>query len=192
MPARAGLDRGAVVRAAAEILDEKGKPDITLAELAARLGVRTPSLYNHVAGLEDLMRAIGLYGVQELGQRIGRAAIGKAGPDAIVSICHAYRAFAHERPGLYLTSVGAPTDDEPDRVAASDEIIGILRLVLEPFGQDAKQQIHSIRVIRSLVHGFVSLELSGGFGLPIDVDQSFDYLLEMLTAGLQHDARARQ
>ncbi len=190
MPARAGLDRDAVVRAAAEILDEKGKADVTLAELASRLGVRTPSLYNHVAGLEDLMRAIRLYGVRELGHRIGRAAIGKAGPDAIVAIGHAYRSFAKERPGLYLASVGAPSQDEGDRITASGEIIDILRLVLEPFGQDSVRQIHAIRALRSLVHGFVSLELSGGFGLPVDVDQSFDHLLDMVIAGL-HQGRAR-
>jgi hypothetical protein len=34
------------------------------------------------------------------------------------------------------------------------------------------------------LHGFVSLEASGGFGLPDDVDESFETLIDVLVAGL--------
>ncbi len=187
MPARAGLDRDSVVHAAAELIDEKGQPDVTLAELAARLGVRAPSLYNHIDGQEDLQRALALYGTRELGRRIGRAAIGKSGSTALVAIGAAYRQFAKDRPGLYQATLQAPAADEPDRTSASDEILDVLRLVLEPLGLPAELQIHAMRSVRSLMHGFVSLELTGGFGLPIDINESFDYLLSMMVAGLTRE-----
>ena len=47
------------------------------------------------------------------------------------------------------------------------------------------QLVDAIRAIRSAVHGFVMLELGGGFGLPDDLDQSFDVLITMLTRGLR-------
>lgn len=185
MPARAGLDRDQVVRAAAELLDDRPDHALTLSELASKLGVRTPSLYNHVEGLEDLYQGIALYSTRELGAYIGRAAIGRSGEHAIMAIADAYRAFATERPGLYLTSQRAPGPAEQVRAGVSDEILDVLRRVLEPFNLAADEQIHAMRALRSLIHGFVSLELVGGFGIPIDVDQSFHYLVSMYAAGLR-------
>lgn len=186
MPTRAGLDREAVVRAAADLLDEKAKPEITLAELASRLGVRTPSLYNHIGGLDDLHYAIALFATQELGARIAHAAIGKSGADALIAIGIAYREFAKSHPGLYLAALRAPGQHEADRAAVSDQILDVLRLVLEPFGLPPDEEINAMRAVRSLMHGFVSLELIGGFGLPVNVDQSFDYLLHLIVAGMGH------
>jgi AcrR family transcriptional regulator len=188
MPARAGLDRDSVVRAAADLLDERPGGELTLSELASRLGVRTPSLYNHVAGIDDLQRAVALYGTREMGRRIGRAAIGKSGDAAIVAIGEAYRAFAKERPGLYLAAQRAPAPGEDDRAEASDEVLDVLRLVLEPFELTPEMQIHAMRSLRSLVHGFVSLELIGGFGIPVDVDVSFQYLLRIMIAGFERQS----
>ena len=52
MASRAGLDRGMVVQAAAALADATGGREVSLSDLAAHLRVRTPSLYNHVAGQE--------------------------------------------------------------------------------------------------------------------------------------------
>ena len=46
MAARAGLDHAAVVQAAAEMADSKGLEEVSLAALAAQLGVRSPTLYH--------------------------------------------------------------------------------------------------------------------------------------------------
>jgi AcrR family transcriptional regulator len=185
MPARPGLDREKIVHAAAELLDEARGGDITLGQVARRLGVRTPSLYNHIAGQDALRRGLALAGIRELGERIGRAAIGKAGSDAILAIGHAYRAFAHERPGLYQATLRAPAPDDIDLLAAVDDVLSILRIVLEPYGLSDEDEIHVIRALRSLAHGFVSLELAGGFGIPVDLNESYQRLLDQFLVGLR-------
>ena len=48
-------------------------------------------------------------------------------------------------------------------------------------GDDA---VHAARAFRSAVHGFVALEAGGGFGIPVDLDASFDRLVGLLAAGL--------
>ena len=48
-------------------------------------------------------------------------------------------------------------------------------------GDDA---IDAIRALRAALHGFVTLETSGGFGLPADIDRSFDRLVQGLTTAL--------
>lgn len=184
MASRVPLDREAVVRAAAQLADGAGGKEISLAELATYLGIRTPSLYNHIAGQDGLRRDLTLLGLHELMLVLGRAVMGKAGDDALLALARAYRAFAREHPGLYARTLHAPDPSDPQLVAASDEIITILLAVLAAYDLHGDAAVHVIRGLRSLLHGFVSLELSGGFGLPLDLDTSFEYLVHVFIDGL--------
>jgi len=136
MARRAGpsLDRTAVSAAAAELADREGLGGVTLATVAARLGVRTPSLYNHVAGLPGLRRELALLGLRELGQRMGRAVVGKADDRALEAIAHAYRAYAHEHPGVYAAAQQVPAAGDAAWEAAGAEVVGIVRAVLAGYG----------------------------------------------------------
>lgn len=186
MSARPRLSRALIVETAAELLDAAGGADVTLAEIAAKLGVRTPSLYNHISGLDELRYELAIYGVKELGIRMSRAAIGKSGDDAVRAVAEAYRAYAHERPGLSRTTLRAAGPDDTALEAVSQEVLTILRLVLQHYGLSAEDEIHAIRALRSIVYGFSSLELAGGFGLPTDVDESFRRMLDVYILGLRH------
>ena len=57
---RAGLTQARVVDEAVDFADEVGLSKLTLAALAKRLGVREPSLYKHVDGMDALQRDIAL------------------------------------------------------------------------------------------------------------------------------------
>src|SRR5581483_5727775 len=84
MSRRAGLDKETVIQAAAELVDEQGIEQLSLARLAERLHVRSPSLYNHVpSGIEGLRRDLALMGARELYPRLSRATIGKARDEAV-------------------------------------------------------------------------------------------------------------
>jgi AcrR family transcriptional regulator len=188
MSPRVGLDRTAVVEAAAILADEVGFEGVTLARLAGRLSVRTPSLYNHVDGLDGLRRELALLGTRELGFRIGRAAVGKSADKAVVAIAHAYRAFVKERPGLYAATVRSyrlsdPTDSELQ--ALEREIIGVVLDVFASYGLRGDDALHAVRGLRSVVHGFATLESAGGFGMPLEVDESFERLLRIFVDGVR-------
>ena len=188
MSPRAGLSREAVVEAAASLADEEGLEGVTLAKLASRLGVRTPSLYNHVAGLEGLRRELALLGTRELGRRLGRAAVGKTTDEATFAMGKAYRDFVKERPGLYAATVrsyriSAPED--PELAAAEGEALEVVLAVLASYGLSGEESVHAARGLRSIAHGFATLEVAGGFGMPLDLDESFRRLLRAFTAGLR-------
>jgi len=187
MARRAGpsLDRTAVIAAAAELADREGLGGVTLATVAVRLGVQTPSLYNHVAGLPGLRRELALLGLRELGQRMGRAAVGKAGASALEAIAHAYRGYAHEHPGVYVAAQQVPANGDAAWEAAGAEVVGIVLAVLAGYDLEGDDALHATRGLRSLLHGFVSLETGGGFGLPLDLDESFRRLLQVFMAGLR-------
>jgi AcrR family transcriptional regulator len=52
------LNRERVVRAAMDLADEGGIESVTMRELGRRLGVEAASLYNHVAGKDDLLNGM--------------------------------------------------------------------------------------------------------------------------------------
>ena len=192
MSPRAGLDRAAVVRTAAALADEEGLEGVTLAVLASRLGIRTPSLYNHVAGLEGLRRELTLLGTRELGARLGRAAVGKTTDEAVVALGDAYRAFVKERPGLYAATIRASRSsgpEDPELRETQGETTETVVAVLRSYGLDGDDAVHAARGLRSLVHGFTTLESAGGFGLPLDLDESFRRLLLTFVRGLREDDR---
>jgi AcrR family transcriptional regulator len=186
---RAGLDPSAVVEAAAEIADRDGLGQLTLARVAAELGVRAPSLYAHVDGLEDLRRRIAVLGVSELTEALSDAAAGRAGRDALHAVAIAYRDYARRRPGVYEVTQRAPADVEsrPDSDAARDAArpVGVLTAVLRGYGLDGDDAIHGVRLIRSALHGFVTLEHTGGFALRLPLQESYERLIAMLDRGLR-------
>lgn len=186
---RPGLDEATVLRAAAEIVDHEGWEALTLARLASDLDVRTPSLYNHVSGLEGVRSGIAVMGARELRDRLARSVIGKSGDEAVFALAEAYRRFAREHPGLYSASLRAPRTDEPEYERVSAEILMVVHAVLERYHLDEVAEVHAIRALRSVLHGFISLELAGGFGMPINLEESFHVLVRLLVLGLDRAAQ---
>lgn len=180
-----GLDKAAVVRTAAALADSEGLEAVTLARLAAELGIRSPSLYNHVAGPGGIRHELALYGVRELRRRLERAAVGRAGDDALRVVAHAYRAFAQERPGLYAATLRAPDAGDADLVAASADLLAVITAIFAGYGLTGDAALHATRALRSITHGFVALEAAGGFGLPLDLDASYGWLVDTFIAGLR-------
>jgi hypothetical protein len=49
--------------------------------------------------------------------------------------------------------------------------------VLAQYQLVGDDEIHAIRGLRALMHGFVSLEAAGGFAMPQDLDESYRRLV---------------
>jgi AcrR family transcriptional regulator len=185
-----GLDAAAVVAAAGQIADAEGLEAVTLARVAAELGVRSPSLYNHVAGHAALLRAVAIESVEELAAAITGAAVGRSRADAIRAVADAYRAYALEHPGRYAATVRAPEQGDAEAETAAAAAVSPLVAVLAGWGIEGDDAVHLVRVLRSGLHGFVSIEMAGGFGLKLDVDRSYELLLDGLVAAI--DAQAEK
>jgi AcrR family transcriptional regulator len=173
------LNREVVVQTAASLVDSAGLEQITMADLAQHLEIRTPSLYNHVQGMEGLRRELALLGTRELTQRMGQAVIGKAGDEAILALADTYRTFVKERPGLYTATLRAPAIDDLELQRAAQELIDVLLKVLSAYHLQGEIAIHTIRMLRSLIHGFTTLEIAGGFAMPVALDETFRRLIDM-------------
>lgn len=182
--ARAGLDRDDVLDAAAEILARDGAGGLTLAKVARRLGVRTPSLYHHVDGLDGLRRALRLRGVAALRDALAEAALGRSGAEAVRALAHAYRGWAREHPGLYELTLRGQRDADPEDARAAYEVVRVVAGGLRGYGLEGDDALHATRILRAALHGFVALEAADGFGLDLDPNVTFERLVDGLAAGL--------
>lgn len=175
----------AVIEDAVRLVDEDGLEQLSLARLAERLDVKVPSLYNHVAGLPGLKNALAKYGLRELLGHLTQAVMGKARAEAIFALADAFRDYAKMMPGRYTLTLQAPAPDDAEWQELGRQSVGVARAVLAPYALGEETTIHAIRSLRSIVQGFISLEMAGGFAMPIDLDASFHWLISLYAAGLE-------
>jgi len=182
---RAGLTPAIVVAEAAKLADEVGLDRLTLALVAQRLGVALPSLYKHVKGLDDLHQKLAALTTAELAADLATAAVGRSGTEAVQAVATAYRTYARAHAGRYPASQRIPDPSDPEHVRAGEQAVGTIYAVLSGYGLTGDDAIDATRALRSALHGFVSLENAGGFGLPQDVNRSYDRLVRALDAAFR-------
>ncbi|GLZ61812.1 MULTISPECIES: TetR/AcrR family transcriptional regulator [Micromonospora] len=174
---RVGLNQQTVVREAARLADEVGFGQLTLAALASRLGVALPSLYKHVRGADALAQKLAALATAELATEMTTAAVGRSGGDALRAMADAYRGYAHRHPGRYPATQRVPDPADPEHVEAGERAVGAVVAVLRGYGLTGDDAVDATRALRSALHGFVTLEAAGGFGLPRDVNRSYQQLI---------------
>jgi AcrR family transcriptional regulator len=181
---RAGLTPDIVVAEAARIADDVGYDRLTLAELAQRFGIAVPSLYKHVPGLNGLRRNLALLAIRELGQAMSEALSEAGSGRGLRELTYAYRDYARAYPGRYAATLRAVDAADSEAEAVSQSLLETVFSVLVGYGLEGPDAIDATRTLRSALHGFVALEAIGGFGIPQDIDRSFERLVEILDAAL--------
>lgn len=191
-PAKAPkLSREIIVNAALTFLDREGWDALTINALAAQLGTKGPSLYNHVDGLEDLRRTVRMHVIDDILQMLSTVAAGRTRDDAVMAMASAYRSYAHHHPGRYSAFTRVPLGgDDPEFTAASHAAAAPVISVLASYGLDGEDAFFAALEFWAALHGFVLLEMTGvmGPGLAggLDADAVFSDMVLRLAAGMAH------
>jgi AcrR family transcriptional regulator len=180
--ARAALSADAVVEVALRLVDEEGAAALTLAAVASRAGVATPSLYKHVRNLAELRALLSRRIMVELAERIGGAVLGRSADEAVRALMTAWRDYVLEHPQRYSALGQAP---EPLVAQAGERLVDIMLAALRGYGLEDAEAIHSVRCLRAAVHGFAVLEIERAFQRPEGLHETFDLLVHMVVAGLR-------
>jgi AcrR family transcriptional regulator len=189
--AKKGITKELALEAAGSLIDREGLGSLTLTRLSEELGIRPPSLFNHFGSLADLMKALALRSIAELADEIEAACAGVLPGDGVRALLSAYRSYVKSHPGRYAASLRVSRSEafaDPDFVREEGRILNLGFSLLESYGLDRVGQIHALRGMRSLVHGFADIETSRGFGLDVSCDESFAALSELFVAGLESRA----
>ncbi|MHB9857212.1 TetR/AcrR family transcriptional regulator [Streptomyces sp. YIM S03343] len=159
---RAGLTAERLIRAGAELADDAGFEQVTLSALARQFDVKVASLYSHLRNSQDLRTGIALLALEELADRAADALAGRAGKDALAAFADVYRDYARDHPGRY-TAARLRLDPQAAAASAGVRLAQMTRAVLRGYDLEEPDQTHAVRLLGSVFHGYVSLELAGGF-----------------------------
>jgi len=185
---RQGLNRQEVVNAAAALIEEAGYHKFSMRELADRLHVRAASLYNHVESMDELYVEIGYNAILELKQAQLSAVEGKRRDEAVGALALAYYTFAKEHAELYKVIMSVPMTKNEALLNAAGDIIEPIMRVLSEYALTEEQKMHLQRVLRSIMHGFISQEEAGCFRhFPVGAAESYRLAVDLFLAGV-HEA----
>lgn len=160
--------RGEIVAAARALLEQEGPDALTMRRLAERIGMRAPSLYEHLAGKDDLHAALAAEGFEEIGEAMATC-------DDLAGLGRAYRRYALEHPHLYRL-----INDRPLPRHLLPE--GLEQRAAEPLVRMVGGDPDLARAAWAFAHGMTSLELAGRFPPEADLDAAWAAGLAAITA----------
>jgi AcrR family transcriptional regulator len=169
--------RDRLVQAAVRLLAEQGPAAVQARRLARDVGASTMAVYHHFGGMPQLLAAVIEEGFGRLDTHLAAVPVTDDPVTDLGRLALAYRAAARENPHLYdlmfgLSAPGGHRPEEQKSSAASESSVS-----QRAYGHLVDAASRAIRVGRirngdprhvaaqlwSLLHGYVTLELSGHF-----------------------------
>src|SRR5262245_38904071 len=125
----------ALIRAALELIAQKGPAGFTFAEAARWAGVSPAAPYRHFRDRDELLSSVALRGFQQFEQMLAKAwDDGRPDPmTALDRLGKAYLAFARNEPAYYsaMFEAGIPLDSNPELRETGDRAFNVLRTAAE-------------------------------------------------------------
>jgi AcrR family transcriptional regulator len=149
------LSRDVIARAALAILDEEGRAALTVRNLAAWLGVQSPSLYNHVSSKAEILDAV----TEIIGEGIDTASLDD--PDwrrGMTRFARSYREAFRSHPDALALIARREVETGP-ALALYDAALGALLRA----GWSPAQALELLAAIEYLVLGSALVPFTGGF-----------------------------
>ena len=153
------VTKEAVIQAASDIADADGLNNVSLKVVAEKLNIRTPSLYNHIAGLDDLLREVAHKGMKTMNEQMTHSAIGNSGDTAIKSISVVYFNYVITHPGIYETIQWAYWHGNSETAAIFDNYKVLIKKLILSCSFKTQNTDEIISLLMSILHGYSSMEL---------------------------------
>lgn len=153
-------------------------------KIAADLVTEMEAFFGKVDTIPQMKQALAIAGYQGLRRQIEKAIEGKTGSDAVRAMALAMRSFALGSPGLAVASFRDPEVDNPEYQKAAGELAQTVLRVFSDVGITDESAKHAIRILKSLVRGFVLGEMSAPVARPMEYQKSYVFAVEMFVSGL--------
>ena len=171
--ARAKINLEKITQCGLDQAQAEGYENLSLIYAAKKLGIKSPSLFNHIQGLDDLKHLVALRILEDLRDSLQEAVKDKVAEGAVMSLSLGFRDWAKRNAGLYPAIRGISPESHPEEADLFYQIMRIFAWVFEGGHLSDEERVHQSRALRAMLHGWVELEREGSFVLAKDLDWSF-------------------
>ena len=147
------------------------------------------------ASLEEMRCFLAVKGYRDLLERLRPACAGLAGYAALKAAAREMRVYAIERPAISAATFRTPMIDTPEWREAIGRLRQFMLVIFLQCGLDEVMADEALRILRSILRGFVMHEVTDSFFDPSSYDESYENALEVFITGLpalQRLKKARQ
>jgi hypothetical protein len=123
-------------------------------------------------------------GYRELHQRIEQGIEGKNGSGALRAMAYAMRNYSLERPGLSAATFRDPAVDSREWHEAGSKLAQTVSRVFTQLGFEGEQAQHALRILRSLIRGFVIHEMAASYLESLEYERSYELAIDIVIRGL--------
>jgi AcrR family transcriptional regulator len=174
------LARQDLVKAAIQVIEAEGASALGINRVARELGVQPSALYNHVCDGDHLRRSVAIEGHRRLLNLMVAHAENDPG-ERLRYGAQLFRQFAQKNKSLYTIMSTTVLDlEDPEFAPLVPQLLAAYSKILQPFGVPQEHLIHSVRSLQAAFFGFVELERLGMFRQPQIIDESYEWLIELM------------
>lgn len=183
-----GLNKEIIVNTAKELMEQEGVQNFSMRKLADKLEVKTASLYAHIESMEALYTEVGLSALKSQMEELSAAIGEKRRDDAVTILAYSYRKFATEHEELYKIIMQIPAGKNDILKEAAAMTAEPFMKVLNDYQLSQEQKMHWQRILRGMMHGFISEEKAGYFThYPVAIDDSYKSAVQCVIDGLHKE-----
>lgn len=180
-----GVNEDRIIEASARLSEEVGMENLTLKIIADELKIKSPSLYNHVAGLDDIKRKLMIYGWNQIEDKMINAAAGVSGYDALRSMSYAFYDYATSNKGIFNAMLWYNKYENEITKQTTSRLFDLLFKILMSLHISQENINHIIRTLRSFLEGYALLVNNNAFGHSLPVKESFVLSVEIIINGIK-------
>ncbi|MDN9333396.1 TetR/AcrR family transcriptional regulator [Clostridioides difficile] len=173
-----------VIQTASDIADKSGLNSVSLKIVADKLNIKTPSLYNHIESLTELLREVAHNGMRIMNERMVKVAVGKTGKEAIQLISIEYLNYMIEHPGIYETIQWAGWNGTEETATIFNNYLSLLTTLIQSCNLNKDKTLEILNMLTGIIHGYTTLQLRNAFSAPDKVRRELSEMIDTLLVGI--------
>ena len=178
------MSKEEIIQKAAQLANEKGLSYVTVTTLSNYLGIKKPSLYNHMKTIDDVVKSIMIYGWRCVSEDILVGISDENPGENLKNYAKAFYRFAIDNPGIFEAMLWYNKYESEDLSTTTEGLYKFFFEQTERLGIEKSLANHFLRTYRSFLEGFIMLEIHHSFGNPISISESFEISLDVLLKGM--------
>ena len=179
MVKKRNLTQEKIFAATKELAADIGIRNITFPKLAEVLDIKYPSLYNHFKNMAELKLTYTETLIDELTEILSTKLAGLHGAVALKTYCDVYIDFAFANASVYELLINVPQTHSASHNEKNIHLNQLIQQILtEDYPLTEAEVIHKGRMLRSLLHGYISLRFKGYFqALTVSAEESYQAMI---------------